>query len=299
MVSILRDHGVRAQVYLRHYWLSNWGVTTKRRLFRAYRDRIEDPNGELPVKSFVKKVNSSAERYAELADPSPTAIAYKYLSTLAQLRATQCLPFLLAISESTLPPSSLVEAAKFAESLSVLYTVFGDRNPNRLEKKYSEWARAIRCGKSLDEVRNDAATLLSGDEIERALIKEPLPVFESAASRFLLVRIAEQEIGGELKIASPKQVHVEHIIALESEDTEIVANWDKRSKSRLGNLTLILGEWNQSMSNKAFKEKIPTYTQSKIQMTNDLIKLTSFTANEAKDREKRFAEIAGKIWSIK
>jgi len=41
--------------------------------------------------------------------------------------------------------------------------------------------------------------------------------------------------------------------------------------NRIGNLTIILGEWNTAMSNKLFDEKKKYYKESELEITRSLV----------------------------
>ena len=65
---------------------------------------------------------------------------------------------------------------------------------------------------------------------------------------------------------------------------------------RIGNLTLIKGEWNRRMSNRLFEEKKEDYKQSEISITSDLTSHDIWDFDEIKRRSDEFALKAMNIW---
>lgn len=291
MIRVLREADVRPSVFLRHYWMSQWEPVTKQSLYREYRRYIESM--KLKPKQFAQSLLASARAYAEIVESRLNEPASEHLHNLAELGATQCLPFLLAVYESKTHKKCFAEAAHLAESLTVLYSVLGDKNPNRLERKYSEWARAIRKStNTFDGIREEASLLPDAAVISQTLEKDPPREFSPAEAKFLLRKITKHELSGELELPkSRKAIHVDHVTARRPAAGVAISYPD-----RLGNLTLLLSTWNQAMSNKPFADKKVRYRDSKIPMTSRLAAFENFGEAEMREREKEFARIAQEIW---
>jgi hypothetical protein len=73
----------------------------------------------------------------------------------------------------------------------------------------------------------------------------------------------------------------------------------KENLNRIGNLTIIKGEWNISMRNRVFDEKKNDYAQSEFRITKELITYDKWTFDEIEKRAMDMAEEALKIWQIK
>ena len=65
---------------------------------------------------------------------------------------------------------------------------------------------------------------------------------------------------------------------------------------RLGNLALLSGPRNISISNKPFDAKKPTYLNSKIEPNKNLAQNANWTSVEIEARQTLFATYALKIW---
>lgn len=67
---------------------------------------------------------------------------------------------------------------------------------------------------------------------------------------------------------------------------------------RLGNLALLSGPINISISNKPFDQKKSGYQSSKIEPNKDIAQYNSWDANTIIDRQKRLVAYALAIWSV-
>jgi len=291
MIEHLSEVGVRPSNFLRHYWLSKWAVIRKQSLYREYQKYVN--TSETNPKEFAVALCDSAELYSGLINPGKDEPGQAHLRSLTELGVTQSLPFLLAVKE-TGSEKEFVEASILVESISAIYSVIGKKNPNRLERKYSEWAIGFRK-KSLDvdSIRKDAKSLCSTQEIQAAFDQDTPQQFAVTEAKFLLRRITEHLLGDELTVAGGKKVHLEHIIPKKPAE-----GLPLEEPNRLGNLTLMLGLWNQKISNHPFAAKKKAYLDSKIPITTPLSELTAFEENDIKGREAWLCEIAMKIWNI-
>ena len=99
--------------------------------------------------------------------------------------------------------------------------------------------------------------------------------------------VNEEEFGDSLRL------HVDHIQAKRStakwKDHEILID-------RLGNLTLLGGTKNRSLSNKPFAEKKQAFRESRLKINAMLAKYEKWTPAEALSRQADFAKIAIAIW---
>ena len=68
--------------------------------------------------------------------------------------------------------------------------------------------------------------------------------------------------------------------------------------NKIGNLALIKGDWNISMSNQVYAEKIKQYINSEIGPTKELVPIPAWTFDGIIDRTKRLADRALEIWKF-
>ena len=59
---------------------------------------------------------------------------------------------------------------------------------------------------------------------------------------------------------------------------------------RIGNLTLLLGNWNSKLSNRSFTEKKKRYSKSDLMITSELRKHKMWSRTQVESRQKEFAK---------
>ncbi|HAK1354462.1 TPA: HNH endonuclease, partial [Listeria monocytogenes] len=67
---------------------------------------------------------------------------------------------------------------------------------------------------------------------------------------------------------------------------------------KLGNLTLLGGEYNKKSTNKIFNEKKEVYEYSQVQLTKELLDYEEWNIKTIKERQQSLAEIAVNIWKV-
>lgn len=67
---------------------------------------------------------------------------------------------------------------------------------------------------------------------------------------------------------------------------------------RIGNLTLLGGEYNKKIVNSSFDKKKRIYQKSDVHITNMIIDYDNWGPNEISDRQKKMAKIALDIWKL-
>ncbi len=294
--------------FLRHFWLSLHEVITQRRLFQTIRSYLVEQKKEKPLE-FAAKLASEAGLYQALIDPGATDPDAADLIDLKEMGIQQHLPLLLAAKSVNLMPKEAEKTfhtlVQVCSSLTVRYLIAGEGNPNRLESAYSDWARRVRREKNqaLDGIREEAATLCENDD-ELIESFKSVQGDERSRARHVLRKIEEHLQGGELRLAGPSAVHIEHILPLNPskewahlvpEDPEEVEDLTQM----LGNLTLLDKALNREASNQSFSIKRDKYySKSKISITKELSGEAFWNAERIQARQDRFAILAPKIWSF-
>jgi len=74
-------------------------------------------------------------------------------------------------------------------------------------------------------------------------------------------------------------------------ENEIIEKY-KEYGDRIGNLTIIKGEWNEGMSNRFFEGKKKAYKNSEFSITNELCDWNDWTFDEIEKRSEKLAKLA-------
>ena len=178
-------------------------------------------------------------------------------------------------------------------------------NPNELERKYSSLANKLRNG-----TFNDAQIITELRTIspETGLFVEKFKEFEPRAklARYILTKINNKlmkDAGQEELATNNREVNLEHIIPRKMDIVWKQFFTAKGIKGEsliknIGNLTLLLAEYNNKLANKIFTAKKTMYQSSVLPINNTLKTFGEFSKTEVESRATNYASEADSIWSV-
>ena len=298
---------IKLHTFLRHYWLSQYGVVQEKDLLREFQIRLRTDSD---ASEFLKELRVESEIYEALVNPTvdywADAEIVELLNNLKIISALMPLPILLAGAVK-------FDRTKFKRLISDLisflirYVTIGERDNKTLERLMSNIAI---------QIKKDTYTRPA--EIRAALMNEYVDddSFQSqfATNQIKVTKVAKyilQEIEGFIsgrKEKFDRTITVEHILPKNPdsdckkyiEDNEI----DKDSLvNRIGNMTLLLGKVNSSKAkNKVFSRKrdevFSKEDQTKLEINKPLAQISSWTETDITTRQEWLAEKAVKIWRL-
>lgn len=293
--------------FLRYFWIAVHGFVRKRGMYDKYRGYI-DTLDATEATLFTLELAETAKDYEQIIDPNTCDWGSEIKDALTRLnlyRARSCRPAILACRKYR--PNDLHKVIDLCESITVRYSIVGEKNPNRLEIIYAEICKALRNSElPLAELfeREPLSQLLSEippDEEFRSRLEVMEISSINTAWREILVRINEKLSTGETRIESPNRVQVEHILPQTPRATVLTeSNLSLEGAasliSRLGNLTLWSGIRNREASNKPFSSKRNRYATSEIAMTNQLDMYEKWSSEQISHRSELFANLATDIY---
>lgn len=293
--------------FLRSFWIAFYDSVRKDRLYNAVRDELNKLK-PLEALNFAESLKSAAQIYQHIANPDPKICPWgsetgERLYRLLVFRARTCRPLILACAKSE--PSFLPELVAVCEVATVRYSMVAELNPNQLERAYNKLCQILRNspGDFKAEVYNILIPLIPTDEeFENKFafieINGPTPPW-----REVYVRLNQLISTGETAILGPHRVHLEHILPstpsrealVEAQLTEAEA---KELSNSIGNITLLSGRKNQSISNKPFSFKQPVFASSEIALNKSISNHPRWGRKEIKDRALELAKLAVKAWPL-
>lgn len=294
--------------FLRYHWIAEEGHVRKRRLYDSYRQKL-DSMDPFRAGEYAYEIRNAAEVYQHIVDPKPdstpwTSDTAESLRRLVAFRARSCRPLLLVCAHRA--PALFPEVVKLCETITVRYSMVGERNPNLLEKAYSQLCSRIRkaegnIGFVIDAALADLFSEVPTDDEFAAKFAEVELNRISNSWRTLLARLNDFAGTGEVIVKGPGKVHVEHVLpkrprkdalreaTMTRDVAEVYCN-------RIGNLTLLSGRLNRSISNGPFSEKRFAFANSEIALNNWIAEQEYWTIREIEQRSRRMAELALKAW---
>lgn len=287
--------------FLRTYWIAFNGFVRKRGLYDVYRNHIDGLDSTSATLLAIE-LDKVAKDYEQIISPSSTisnwgVLVNEALERLNLYRARSCRPFLLKLT--ALSPEEILCGVRICESITVRYSLVGEKNPNLLETIYSEFCRIFReeeepwrhifTSKYMDDIPSDR-------EFETKLSEMEINTLSQAWREFLS-QINTHLGTGETTIQRDGRVHVEHILpqnprAVALQESKLTKDEADELVNKLGNLTLLCGKRNRQISNKAFSDKRNMYLGSEILMTRNLYDFDKWEKDNILNRSIELAKIA-------
>ena len=289
--------------FLRHYLLMRHDRVRKTDVFPLFKKDVAHLG---PDKSLEEITNFGASyaqfRMPATAEPPLSDVLYDLNSTSIDTHRIALLP-----ARQVLPLERFLRFARIAEVLSFRWVVTHG-NAQELESLYQEAASMLHMSQGAQVDASEALLLdrLPSDASFRdAFSRQALGYTYVAA--YALRKIELALAPGEKTIKPNAEVHVEHIMPRAS-----TAFWRDRIDDgddyhdrvrRWGNLTLLLKNLNQSVSNGDWQTKRygngvhPGYDASDVVLTRELLALSDWTWRHIDNRSAWLAEVAVRTWS--
>lgn len=302
--------------FIRRYILSNWkGKISEARLYEHVVSRLKDEKAE-SLYDFVKSLNSSATVYKKILECSLSSDRLnKKLDDLHLIEVTPSFTLLLKIipymENKNISEEDVFDIMEMIETFHIRWGICGQAT-SRLDQIYNEICMELQ-NKNPAEFKDAIIQKLSqeisnsaDDEIfKRNFFLRSFKATEPR-SKYILWKLSKPTGETSLNI---KEIQTEHIMPKTLSYDWINYLMKKTSKSkgeilalhkeyldRIGNLTIIKGDWNIKMSNRLFNEKKNDYAQSEFQITREISNYEKWTFDDIDNRAKSMVENALKIW---
>lgn len=263
--------------------------------------------------NFVNSLENDAQFLAGIYDPEK----YAHDETDDEIRAIDLLNaknvrFVVLAAyrrwvESESDSSSYTRLVKHIVKFFFKYKVVGKGHPAVLEKIMIDLTRMINTGEPLDKIIDQTKKHDDYDEFKTRFaqfMKKP----PRNAAKYVLYQITDK-LGSRNDDVKPiNNLTLEHILPY-----NYSKHWSKHDffdgdqgdndlgeyVGRLGNLTLLHDKVNPSIRDNEFGDKIRAYKKSNLAINRHTVSNeTKWTARTIERREKKFSELADKIWSL-
>jgi uncharacterized protein with ParB-like and HNH nuclease domain len=307
MIDNIGDHTVSK--FLRHYWCSTKELVRKEEVYKKVKNSIKTAE---EARNFMNQLNEEGLVYSNMVNPTHEFWVDKevedLLNELNILGAEQALIILLAIYKRFFKQEkeNFKKLLRSIVNFTFRYSTICNLNPNEMEKLYSGAALKLRNNEwGFEEIIKKLKEYNPDDKIfcERFLEKD---IKNTKLAKYILVKLNNYLLmkrGGKEITTNINRVNLEHIIP-KRPDKE----WEKFLKEnnielekwvhKLGNMTILLKEYNRKISNKFFTRKKEMYLKSALPINQELKVYEKFGPNEIIERQKKMAEIAKEIWKV-
>lgn len=305
--------------FIRRYFLSNYkGKISEARLYEEVSTKLRDKEPK-SICDFVKKLNSFSTIYKKILECtfSSTKINRK-LGELHFIEVAPSFTVLLKImpffENGDIHENDILDIMEMIEvfhirwgicgqATSKLDQIYNDVCMELKTKEHSEFKETIKQ-KFSQEIKNNV-----DDEIFKRNFASRNFNPTEPRTKYILWKLSKPT--GET-LLNMKEIQTEHIMPQTLSDEWINYLQTKTSKSkeeimalhaenlnRIGNLTIIKGEWNISMSNRLFEAKKDDYCKSEFQITKELKNYDKWTFDEIENRTANLIEVGLDIWKWK
>lgn len=294
------------------------GKISAQQLYEAISKRSRDENwGAKYISDFTIKLKNAAIVYSELIEASTgnTKIDRR-LTDIKLFEASPSYTLLLKITpllkNGKLKEDQYLKVIDLIESFHIRWGICG-QSTSRLNDIYNRICNKLDIEKAAeipDLVEDEYLSVASSitDTAFQTAFQNAFSQPSATRTKYIIWKLGNPE--GEISL-NFDEVHTEHIMpqtlsrewisdlgqSSELEESEIKKTHDILM-NKIGNFALIKGEWNISMSNKVFLEKVKYYKNSEILLTKDLFSRSSWTFEDVINRTEELANKAVGIWKF-
>jgi len=303
--------------FIRRYILSIWkGKISEKKLYDEVSSKLnrEEPKN---ICDFIRNLNAAATVYKKILECD---LSYDRLNKkLEDLRSVEVAPsFTLLLKVipylgKGLSEQDVLDIMKMIETFHIRWGICG-QSTSKLDQIYNEICMELQNKepkefngiirqKLSQEIKNNVDDEIFKRNFASRSFKPTEP-----RTKYILWKLSNPTGETSLNIKEiqtehimPKTLSAEWINYLKTHTSKTEGEIDalhKENLDRIGNLTIIRGEWNISMSNKLFNEKKNYYERSEFQITQKLTSYDKWTFNEIENRTNEMAEEALKIWNL-
>lgn len=289
--------------YIRHFWNSCNDFTREKALYRTINKNISNPRAG---KNLLDKLERNAQCYHDIVNPDDNVgfedeRLIRSLKAIKTLKASSFYPVILAMKQSD-QNFSESDIRAVVESIEVYvfrnFTICG-HVANKAEIFFADLAKGIYDGTY--ETTSEICDIIKQGIVTDKEFSDAFELWSGTKSgketvRYILRKMHQYlDRANEINL-NTSEVHIEHIMPEDNSQWQVPEDEHEAYLWRLGNLALISGKFNISMSNKPFEQKKARYVESKIEPNKDIALNIDWNGQAIEERQKRLLGYALKIW---
>ncbi|MCX7909835.1 MAG: DUF262 domain-containing HNH endonuclease family protein [Ignavibacteria bacterium] len=305
--------------FLRRFYLIKFNsIVSEKILYRKINSKLENAKSK-DILDLLKDMNLYSEIYRKILECNfESSSINKKLKELHLVEVSPSFSFLMLLFweylNNNFQESWIIEILNAIENLHIRWGICS-LSTARLEQVYFELCKTFQNinaenikNKIIDKLYNIISENADDNIFTQSLLKREI-LWNETRSKFILWKLSMPS--GE-NIPDFNNIHIEHIMPRKLTHqwiTEISQNLNLSYQevfekyegylNKLGNLTIIRGDWNVSMSNRPFKVKQEYYSKSEFRITNTLVIHKTWDFNTIENRTKELTQKAvTEIWKI-
>jgi uncharacterized protein with ParB-like and HNH nuclease domain len=287
--------------FLRCYWNSKYKTTHKNDLFKVIKKRI---NTKKEVFDLLRDLRAKVDLFMALKNPEDEYwqgdIEIKtYLNELKVFETKQPISLLISAYDK-LDKNDFKTILKICSVICFRYNVIGELNPNEAETVFNSIANSIANTSNFH--KSDFLPIYPKDEIfQTDFANKELKRTNrnNKIIKYILAKIENRLSGRDIDFES-EQNSIEHILPENpNESWEISDEALKRSRFRLGNLTLLEKSKNNQLQSADFQTKKTVFITSDFHITKKIGKnYGEWNESQIIKQQRILAKEAKTIWKI-
>ena len=288
-----------ATKFIRYYWNATHPFTREKNLYKEISGSIK-PN---KCDEFVNALEILADLYNALSKPEDNKFfsdneISALLINLSIMKATTFYPIVFAMQIQSFSEVDIKKVIQAIEILVFRNFVVAGQTANKYEIIFSRIAQGISNNNATaDDVIKALVAETNDDEtFRRDLIG--LEIKTANIAKYVLREIEDYGSGEKMTSKDNKAINLEHIMPKNNTQWKVDPEEHAKYLYRLANQTLLLEEYNKSISNKVFAVKQAMYKKSQIDMTVKLCNYTTWDATAINSREKELISVILKRWAL-
>lgn len=307
--------GYSITTYIRCVYNSKYNFCREKLLYKSIKDKCTVPKECL---DFAQELEYLADLYLTMLDPDNHSFfaigshkneCHEAMRALSLLKNKTYYPLIIAYynrnKSNVTITNELYQILNAILKIVVRDLVICKSNPNSYEMLFAELAKDFTDMKinTVDQIVNRIKSNSVSDEQFKAsfeIYKEGNTAVGKDKIRYILRSIINYQAQSMHINTSNSSVHIEHIMPVAFSKWANVVTKDEHDEYlwRLGNLTLLDNELNQTIKDSLFDVKRAEYAKSDVNITKDLTKYAKWDSETITQRQKELYEIAKQIWSF-
>ena len=291
--------------YIRYYWNATQSYTGDSDLYTSIRNYIG--NSITKAQTLLSELVFCSNIFETFTKNNVLAYSSNKMQNLVNeariLKVSTFIPIMISLKlRPDIAESQIAEVLKNILNYLMRVTIIpgGGAAANKNERLFSNIARDIYINKcTIDQIKKALKDADVSDETVTAQFMDYAKKDKNTA-RYILGKINDYyDPSNTFDFKTSDKVNIEHIFPGKPDSSwPVLSEEEKVYIDYIGNKTLWSATDNKSLQNKCFSEKQELYKECSAVITKQLYNETNWNIVEIKARQKKFAEIAPKIWKL-
>ncbi|MAM70225.1 MAG: hypothetical protein CMP91_03665 [Gammaproteobacteria bacterium] len=302
--SLLGRTKSSTDLYLHHMWQSRFGNTKSSKLYDLVCDYLD--TSEISALEFAQNCVNDCYIYSYILLKESRELHFDSRDSVWAIHnifgITQALPLLMSVYRRFEKTKQFTEIIKDIESLIIRHNVFSRFEIKDLSEAFSKAIISINNASSKENAIKDVKKIflsVSPDLPQMINGIKGSTKIKSRQATYILRQLEDYYSHPDGSLIS--RATLEHIFPQNAKSPKWTISQIERLSplvNHLGNLALLSGQDNSSVSNKKYGEKKDIYRRSVLKLTSEIPTENSWGRTQIFRRSEKLAKLANEKWHI-